>query len=240
MIRKILRLCADAIFPPRCVACGIHLGNTKGGVLCDKCRKSILIHTAFFCARCKKRRPEGKKTCHPGEKFLVAAAGSYDNRALRELIHAWKYNNVRAASKEIRKIIEAYINEAAHLFTEDLYSIVPTPLYPGKERKRGFNQAREIAGALLESLSARGVAAEVVEPLTRVRNTKTQTDMKNFLERGENIEGSFRIESPIAVFRKNIILVDDVFTSGATMREAARVLKSAGARHILGFVLALA
>ena len=239
-MRRIMQIFLDAVFPPRCVACGVHLDNAKGGVLCDRCRKSIPIHTAFFCAECKKRRPEGKKTCHPGAEFLVAAASSYNNRALRELVHAWKYNNILAASKEAQKIIEAYVGEVAYLFDRTRYSIVPVPLYAGKERKRGFNQAREIAEILLKSLTARGISAEIIEPLSRVRNTRTQTKMESFKERDKNLAGAFQIKNRGCVSGKNIVFIDDVFTSGATMREAARVLKLAGAKKIIGFVLALA
>lgn len=240
MIKKIINSCLDALFPPRCLGCQAHTDRREAGALCKNCVKNIPIYTALFCPECRGRRPTNKKTCHPRADFLIAAASSYGNRAVRELIHAWKYNHFTAASKEVDKIIEASVNEVVGFFADPAYTIIPIPLHARKERGRGFNQSREIARGLLESLLQRGVSAEISETLERVRNTKKQTEMKNSVGRAENLREAFAAKNSPIDRKKTVIIVDDVFTSGATMKEAARVLRLAGAKKIIGFVLALA
>ena len=241
-IKKLFGLFLATIFPDICVSCNSNLDKklVSFGALCESCKNSIPINTALFCSECKKRNPENKKTCHPKAPLLLASASSYSTKALRELIHSFKYGNARQNIENIKEITSDYLKNIIYLIPNVEYAIVPIPLYPQKERVRGFNQAREIAKVLKTLLNEYGISAEIAEPLVRVKNTKTQTEMKNFKERERNLSGSFKFNIAENTSLKNVILIDDVFTSGATMKEAALTLKSAGAKKILGFVLALA
>ncbi len=112
--------------------------------------------------------------------------------------------------------------------------IIPIPLYRSKLRKRGFNQSLLIAHTM-------HLGIPILEnTLLKTKPTSSQTAQKNHEAREMNIQESFEVRTPADVRAKNIILIDDVITSGATMREAARVLKLAGARRIIGIAAARA
>ncbi len=113
--------------------------------------------------------------------------------------------------------------------------VVFIPLHHSRERKRGFNQAK-----LLAEIVAKNFNLELKNVLMRVKNTPPQAQAENREKRRENLFGAFTIIDPDEIKNKNIILIDDVYTSGATMSEAARVLKSRGARKIIALVAAKA
>ncbi|MDP3014862.1 MAG: phosphoribosyltransferase family protein [bacterium] len=113
------------------------------------------------------------------------------------------------------------------------YLIVPIPLHPGRERERGFNQAK-----LLAEITARHFNLPLIDGLKRIKNNKPQAKLKDFEKRIKNISGCFEIKNPNFIKGKNIILVDDVFTSGATINEAVRILKKNCAGKIIAMVIA--
>ncbi len=114
------------------------------------------------------------------------------------------------------------------LESETVDAVVPVPLYPRKEREREFNQAEEIARAMSPALKA-PVRAKW---LRRLRDTRSQTELKAS-DRRRNVRGAFAVRRPEEVRERRILLIDDVFTTGATIGECARVLRKAGAARIL-------
>ena len=113
--------------------------------------------------------------------------------------------------------------------------VSPIPLHPGRERERGFNQSD-----LLAEIFSKHFGLAKINLLERKINNQPQAKSKNYQERQENMKNCFSLVRGGSVKNKNIILVDDVFTSGATLREAARTLKKAGAGKIIGLVVAKA
>lgn len=230
------------IFPPLCLGCKKYCATEeeKRLFLCNQCDNAIEMHNSFFCPECNRRLPEAKNTCHPESKFILAAASSYQNKIVREIIHSLKYNRMTAAMKPIGKIIENYLNKIIpNMDVRRPYIIVPIPLHAQKLRARGFNQSELIAQELAIKLRVYDTLNLEIETnnLIRIKNTKSQTKLKKE-ERRANIEHCFTLKNPAEISGKNIILVDDVFTSGATMREAVKILKAAGAKKIVGFVVA--
>lgn len=150
-----------------------------------------------------------------------------------------KYKRIKTALNPLTEIMGSYLEKVISNLSLVISNsvIVPIPLHSKKERERGFNQAVLIAGVLHECLDV-GCPKVEIGVLTKTKNTKSQTDLKNYEERTRNIEGCFALKYPEKISGKNILLVDDVFTSGATMKEAVKVLKRAGARKIIGFVIA--
>lgn len=113
--------------------------------------------------------------------------------------------------------------------------VVPIPLHPAKERKRGFNQSALIARSFAQKMNL-----PYDELLVKVINDEPQAQTKTHTIRLERMRGVFAVPYPMQVRHKNIILIDDVSTSGATLSEAARTLKKAGAKRILALVIAKA
>ena len=108
--------------------------------------------------------------------------------------------------------------------------VVPIPLSKKKLRHRGYNQAEMIARELSDNVRA--------DIMFKKFHTKSQVEVKDKEERLANIAGSFEVRNPETIKGKKIILIDDVLTTGATMREAKKVLKSAGAKKVVGVVVA--
>jgi competence protein ComFC len=227
MLEKILNL----IFPPRCLGCG---KNTRGAMLCEFCTRKITLHQTLFCGQCGLRLAEGKRICHKDFPYLLGAATDFDNDIVRNAIHALKFQYVKNAADALGGILVHYA-AALHVPFDD-HLVIPIPLSPRRLRERGFNQSE-----LLANIFARGFGLRMeTEVLARVKNTKPQSETKNAAERRENLARSFAIRHPEFVAGKNIILIDDVTTSGATLFEAATVLKTAGAKKIIALAVARA
>ncbi len=164
--------------------------------------------------------------------FLRAVAyGSYDG-GLRELIHLLKYNGVRPAAGVLgRMLAEAIAGQLEAEFGAEKILVIPVPLYMGKRRQRGFNQAELIAGAALKACAAGERLLLATDTLLRTRATQSQIGLTSH-QRRENMRGAFAVERAAEVTGHEIVLVDDVYTTGTTATECARVLRKAGAARV--------
>jgi ComF family protein len=163
----------------------------------------------------------------------AVAYGSYDG-ALRDLVHLLKFDQVRPGAKALGRLLAARVKELALSLPAGSISVVPVPLYAHKERQRGFNQADLIARCALKQLagSIAGKRFELVDrALVRTRDTGSQIGLTRH-QRRENLRGAFKVANPTRVRGRNILLVDDVYTTGATASECSRVLLRAGATGI--------
>ena len=220
----------DVLFPPICLSCRGYLPSPeeKENLLCAGCFQGIKIYSNIF---------------PPSPRVGLIAVGSYENTALRELIHYFKYNGFLAAKIPIEKLIIKWLEINRSLIPILLLPnscLIPIPLHRSRLQKRGFNQAEIIA----EILSRRLNLPLEKNLLKRTRDTKSQIKMRSTRKREENVKGSIQL-SPLKGDNlgalpqcQNVILVDDVYTSGATMQEAIRTLRRTGAKEIIGFVVA--
>jgi len=127
-----------------------------------------------------------------------------------------------------------YLNSAGFDFRR--FTAVPVPLSRTRERTRGFNQSELLAEATAELLRIRKESGNLV----RSKHTKPQTGLESRNDRERNVKECFTLRDPERMKGANVLLVDDVTTSGATLREAARTLRSAGVKHVVAIVLAKA
>ena len=222
----------DLVFPPSCLSCRRRTKSNE--VVCGNCLAAIPLNRTLFCGKCGARLAEGRKICHRDFPYVLGAATCYSNAAVKNLIHALKFKYVRGAAKPLGDLLAGYA-EALPLRLEK-FTVIPLPLHARRLRERGFNQSELIAGFFAKRLD---LPLET-EWLERAKHAKPQSETKNLAERKENIRGSFVVKNTTNVSGKNIILVDDVTTSGATFYEAALVLKSAGARKIIALAAARA
>jgi ComF family protein len=161
--------------------------------------------------------------------------GSYES-GLRELIHLLKYNGVRPAATVLgRMLAEALIRlEPAFerlTFEQAPVLVIPVPLYKAKKRQRGFNQAELIARAALKFQSASTRLQLAPDLLLRTRDTASQIGLSNH-QRRANLRGAFAVHRRGELTGREVILVDDVYTTGATATECAQVLRRAGASKV--------
>jgi ComF family protein len=159
--------------------------------------------------------------------FLKAAAyGAYDGE-LRELIHLLKYEQVEPAAGVLGRLLAQAIHKLGPI--ADSILVIPVPLYRSKRRERGFNQAELIARAALKNEAFRcELRADVLE---RTRPTVSQIGLTR-AQRIENVRGAFRVPHLNRVAGRTVLLVDDVFTTGTTASECARILRRAGAKKV--------
>ncbi len=217
----------DLFFPKRCVACG-----KLGAYLCANCYKKVGIVQYPVCPYCLRQAVGGR--VHPrckkpfGLDGLVIA--SRYRGSVRLLITKFKYKYVRDILSLLCELLASNISRF-DLPQDALF--VPVPLHPRRKRWRGFNQSELLAN----QLGAR-FGIKSVDLLARVRETKSQVSLAA-KERKGNVSGAFGLKGKVKVESRKIILVDDVYTTGATMKECAKVLKMAGAKEVWGMVVAL-
>lgn len=225
----------DLIFPVRCVGCG-----GEGDFCCASCRFK-LYSVPPTCFVCKKMVPgKGKiptgRTCESCQKksciYAFLSPLRYQESTVSDLIHALKYQRVREIDGALAGILADYIARFGVKVPKGAL-IVPIPLHSSRKRTRGFNQAELIAWRLGERL---GLSVEA-EVLRKVKKTTPQVELLAE-ERRKNVVNTFAAPNASLVLGKTIFLLDDVKTTGATLEEAARVLKEAGAKRIWAITVA--
>ncbi len=226
------------LLPSDCRLCQAPLTRIARLPVCDACLSGITPISGRLCAVCGERiftpHADAEPVC--GEcrttvpPFVRAMAyGSYDG-GLRELIHLLKYGRVRPAAGVLGRMLAEVIQGLGSEFQSAV--VVPVPLHNRKLRQRGFNQAEEIARAALKKLNRSGLTLKTgVGVLERRRATESQTGLTDH-QRQENVRGAFLVTLPKPIRSQDVLLVDDVFTTGATVRECARVLRRAGADRV--------
>lgn len=202
--------------------------------ICTGCGSDLLSKDNMLCARCIASLPHTNYASHAGnpvEKIFwgripVAAAYSQfffaKESLIQHLVHQLKYKGNTDIGTYLGEIMGQTLLNSNRFHNID--AIIPLPLYPDKERKRGYNQAAVICNGMSAIM---GVPV-INNNLVRQRFTETQTK-KHRIERWENVEGSFVLKNPAALKGKHLLLVDDVVTTGATLEASGSVLLKAEA-----------
>jgi ComF family protein len=199
------------------------------GPLCDWCGDKLIpqAEQGQICIHCEETAP----------RFHHAAAYGEYQAALRGLIHLLKYQSVRPAARPLGLQLAQTIRSMLLEFVEPVV-LIPVPLHNARRRRRGFNQAEEISRVALREL--RDLPVELaLKVLVRTRPTESQTGFTRE-QRRENLRGAFAVPDSSRIRGRNVLLVDDVLTTGATADECGRILLRAGAKKILTATVARA
>jgi competence protein ComFC len=211
----------DVLLPRRCVACG-----KDGKYICEKCNLFLSEAPTLFAA---------------GGLEELVSAWEYEG-VIKKIIFIIKYNGMFDA---INELVEKAFEIREPYIPQDT-TITFVPMFKKKEKQRGFNQAELIARKVGKITNR-----EVLPLLEKIKNTPSQTEL-NREERLLNVKDSFRIVKEINLFStssddsvkngvncyNNVLLADDVWTSGATMQECCKILKRSGVKRVFGFTLA--
>jgi ComF family protein len=221
LIKELLNGLISLIFPPICKSCDKRIDSGRS-VICNACWNALKNVDKDLLS--KKEIPENIDE--------IYAVYLFDD-LFQKIVHALKYQGTESIGIEIGKRMSNFINPS--LLSEDKSVLIPIPLHPIKHRERGYNQSELIAIGLSESTNI-PINTKVIK---RVKNTKTQTKL-SAEERKQNMENAFTICKNFNLkTNKVVILVDDVFTTGATMNSAAMVLRNAGFRKVIGLAAAV-
>ena len=231
---KLAEFLGQILFPRSCAACAVPL---KTGVICKPCLVGIPVNQTLSCATCDARLAGGKGMCHRDAACLIGGTTRFSDPIIKELVHRLKFKGIREAAAPLAELTTQYLlNPLVACHLSHVTMIVPIPLSKRRLNERGFNQAEEIARRL--SVAMITTMTMRTDALVRIKNTKPQTETNDLAERLQNLQGCFIATS--AVVGKNILLIDDVVTSGTTFCEAAQALKMAGARKIIAVAAAKA
>ena len=217
-INKLKLFLLNAVYPLKCLGC-----KKPEILICPQCSQKLIslsnqpicLQTMYF------------------KKIIIAL--DYKKHLVKKVIKAFKYPPY---IESLKKILGSALITAIQKFPNDIsylrknnFVLIPIPLSQLKLAQRGFNQSKLIAEELSQKLSLK------YQPklLKKIKNTKSQTNL-NTNQRKTNIKNVFRFSGHNCP--PNIILVDDIYTTGATLQESARILRQAGAKEIWAFILA--
>lgn len=227
-------------FPSFCQLCSALLQFPGEKVVCRSCLESIKSSRSSFCQCC------GRFFDYWGESHLCLncsknpppfsyhrSCGKYQGK-LKDIILLYKYRKFRVLGKDLARLIYRTLGREEELWL-GVEAVVSVPLHPKKYKQRGFNQTKIIAKEL-----TRLKRIEFIEGvLVKVRNTPPQTTLVAE-ERKKNVRGAFSVKKREKIEGRIILLVDDVYTTGSTVRECSAALKKGGAKEVRALTLAQA
>jgi ComF family protein len=238
----------NILFPKSCLFC-----QKEGSFLCEDCQATFEILEQDFCL-CKKPKillsPGKCKNCQPRKLQGLYFSFFYDeNPKIKRLIKTFKYEPcLKELAKPLASLLTRYLllkervpgfPHLAFVLEKDRgqqktkIALIPIPLDKQRLRWRGFNQAEELAKLL-------GVQFEIPlipDCLLKIKKTLPQKELSE-KQRRENLKNVFLVRDKEKIRGKKIFLIDDIYTTGATMEEAAKVLRKAGAKEVWGLVIA--
>jgi ComF family protein len=231
------------LFPARCRLCSAPLVHISRLPVCRPCLSALRPIAGGVCCVCGERLigsystlgQDGEARCslclRLQPPFAKASAyGSYDG-GLRDLIQLLKYERVKPAAAVLGRMLAEAIADLAPAFGAESVVVVPVPLHSRRLRERGFNQAELIARAAMKLHPVGNKLQLKTGALERCRETSSQTGLTRH-QRRENLRGAFVAARPDEATGRQFLLVDDVFTTGTTVSECARILLRAGASKV--------
>ena len=239
MDKTLKNFALELLFPSFCLGCKV-----EGTFLCQDCKATLEIseYNYCLCSKDPQRLPAGQtigKCSRCRDKVLAGlySALPYKERVLtKNLIHNLKYEPyVKSLARICATIIIEHLALAKNLEPALWESsvFVPVPSEKSKEKERGYNQSAELAKEIAKTLPL----PVITNNLIKIKKTAPQMKL-SAAERAENLKGAFAIKKPAEIAGRKVFLVDDVYTTGSTMAECAKILKEAGAKQIWGIAFA--
>lgn len=234
-INKIKEIILNAFYPQhiKCISCNCELKNQNIYDMCDKCLHDLHFITNNFCIRCGQKLPNDLNgTCLTCSKinynFDFARSSVEFKDCIVNIIHKFKYSKCKFLAQPLSYLLY----DTLKLQNWKIDVICYVPLFLKREKFRGYNQARELAIYLSQYTNI-----PIFHDIVRLKDTPTQTTLSR-KERYDNVKDCFKVNNKSAIKNLNVLLIDDVFTSGSTVNEVSKELKKAGVNKI--YVLTVA
>jgi ComF family protein len=247
---RVLRSPADslscALFPCSCALCGGSLLRFTRVPICDFCCAQLPPQSGTLCACCGEDLgianlsplpsdgSDSQPLCQPCRvappAFVKAVAYGGYHGELRSLVHLLKYEGMQPIAGRLGVLLA----DSLEMFAATPMLVIPVPMHPVKQRQRGFNHAELLARAAMAAMRRRHPQWELrleTSLLKRVRVTVSQAGLTTH-QRRQNLRGAFFAPQPGRLAGRDVLLIDDIYTTGATARACSRVLRNAGARSV--------
>lgn len=230
LFRQQLAASIDLLLPPSCLLCGQLLQTSRDAQsFCVDCQAAMLPLSSAHCRCCAQPFPSatsnhlcGSCLKRPPSFSIVHAAGIYQG-SIKDAVHQLKYRNQLTLAKPLGQLLGKVIAATGNGFVPD--QIIPVPLHPHRLRERGYNQALEVARPIAQQL---GLPIDTTL-LQRSRKTEQQQGL-SATERKSNLRNAFTLVSKAPALK--VLLIDDVMTTGETVRECSRTLLAGGVAEI--------
>jgi competence protein ComFC len=242
MLQELFSGLKELIYPNCCLGCRNRIpASGQQNLICSGCWDKIERNLPPFCAVCGRHLTPEAITKNACPSCSTRKTNFYFDRAfspcvytggVKKLIHEFKYSGKDYLGKPLGELMNTFIRQYQFPI-KHLDFIIPVPLHASRKRQREFNQAEILSQEIAREFNKKVLA----DTLIRVKPTKTQTEL-TFPERCQNVEKSFAVIKPELILDANLLLIDDVLTTGATANEAARCLKEAQAGKVLLLTLA--
>ncbi|MFN7088697.1 MAG: ComF family protein [Candidatus Paceibacteria bacterium] len=233
----------ELLFPIKCAVCERETeGAQKNKLICLACLKNLTPSLSLYCPLCEAKTIDGGLcfSC----KMIGGETGnfkldkllypfSYKDPTVEKIIKVFKYDFIKGLAEPIEKLMANYLKKIKERIDLNELLGIPIPLHRIKFNHRGYNQSELIADEIAKCQNIKVLK----NCLVKIKSTKDQAKLKEN-ERLKNLNGAFKCLKPELISGQKILLVDDVYTSGATMNECAKVLKEAGAKEVIGLVIA--
>jgi competence protein ComFC len=238
-IKQSMHRVLDLIYPRFCVLCKSKINSRSEYNICAVCAAGIKPIKVPFCLKCgsaldqlSQLRQNGCSKCNNKKYYFdqVLSACKYTG-LIKHCIHLFKYQRKRKTANLLGDILIRFLQD--NFSKENIDLITAVPLHKHKLQERGFNQSQIIA----DKLSAHLKIKNSFNNLCRIKKTVSQVSL-SAQQRKLNTKGAFSCKYPAEFQNKRILIIDDIFTTGSTLNECARVLKQSGAKTVTCLTIA--
>ncbi|MBN2829097.1 MAG: ComF family protein [Candidatus Cloacimonetes bacterium] len=221
----------NLLYPPVCQNCGNRIDKAQDW-LCSDCLNKLEELETGLCPECGHKLVKGEcfECGRPDEPWTEAEAVFGYHDSLRALIHSLKYKDKRKIAEYLATRAEHWLDK--HRVFTDAEVILPVPLHSVRQRERGFNQSALLA----EKIALKTGWEYYPHALKRVRATQKQS-MVRTEQRSVNVKGAFKVVKPEKITGKNVVVLDDIYTSGSTMREVCAAVNECNPNRLYVFTI---
>lgn len=230
--RSVFKSVLDMVMPPVCYVCGKSCSAQYG--LCDDCISGINHIISPYCSKCGTRVRKNETLCPEctGKDSYIDRGWSccYYKDTIKDCIHLFKYSGYTGLSDIFSSIMNNFVSKNV---LDSVDTIVPVPIHPSKKRERSYNQSEILAKALSKN---QRIPIDK-DNLIKIKWTRPQSELDK-KKREKNITDTFFVIDKNVFRGKNVLLVDDVYTTGSTINECAKMLVESGASKVYSLTLA--
>lgn len=227
---KVSEFLIDLLFPKHCVSC-----DKEGSFLCHDCKNKIIKIKTPFCPICNRITKDGKycSRCKKEAHLNGVIIATHYQSIIKKVIADYKYEGIKGLDNSLSDLLLSAF-ENTTLFTKQII-LIPVPIHRSRFNQRGYNQSELLCKKIVNKIPHASLNSKII---IKNKNTSHQVSLTR-KQRLNNVKGSFSIKTKNQdISEKIIILVDDVYTTGATLNECAKILKPFYPKQIWGLVLA--